>query len=108
MVHLKILPTVELDERPSPTVAAAIARAIRTPVVSAYAEAEADEITDTPSGTIPSFKGLSARESLSKFHELGINRNIEMIGSGAVVRQEPKAGTDLARVDKLKLILGQR
>ena len=108
MVHLKIQPTVTGD-RPNPTVAAAIARAIRTgrPTISPALSVE-EENTDTPSGTVPSFLGLSARQSWEKFQDLGLNRNIELVGSGAVVRQEPRPGTSLAEVDKVRLILGQR
>ena len=61
-----------------------------------------------PSGTIPSFLGLSARQSLARYQELGIDSHLELVGSGAVVRQEPRAGTSLAKVDKVRLILGQR
>ena len=108
MLHLKVLPTLQHEARPSSSVAAAIARINQLPSLSKHLEPAVVENEEVPSGTIPSFLGLSARQSLARYQELGIDSHLELVGSGAVVRQEPRAGTSLAKVDKLRLILGQR
>ena len=108
MLHLKVLPTLEQEARPTSNVAAAIARINQLPSISTNPEAAEENLDEPSSGTIPSFLGLSARQSLVRYQELGIDSNIELVGSGAVVKQEPRAGTRFGDVDKLRLVLGQR
>lgn len=58
-----------------------------------------------PEGTIPDFRGLSAREAVLLSSEIGIEPAFE--GHGAVVRQVPSAGTPMETVaGPVKLILG--
>jgi cell division protein FtsI (penicillin-binding protein 3) len=108
MLHLKVLPTLEQEARPTSNVAAAIARINQLPSISTNPEPAEENLGEPSSGTIPSFLGLSARQSLARYQELGIDSHIELVGSGAVVKQEPRAGTRFGDVDKLRLVLGQR
>ena len=108
MLHLKVLPTTQPGERPNSNIAAAIARINQLPSLTTSPEPELNEEEETPSGTVPSFVGLSARQSLARYQELGIESHLELVGSGAVVSQEPRPGTAFSKVEKLRLILGQR
>lgn len=108
MLRLKVLPTLEQEARPTSSVAAAIARINQLPSISTNPEPAPEDIAEPSSGTVPSFMGLSARQSLARYQELGIESHIELVGSGAVVKQEPRAGTRFGDVDKLRLILGHR
>jgi cell division protein FtsI (penicillin-binding protein 3) len=108
MLRLKVLPTLEQEPRPTSSVAGAIARINQLPSISTNPEPAREGIGEPRSGTIPSFMGLSARQSLARYQELGIENHLELVGSGAVVKQEPRVGTQFGDVDKVRLILGQR
>ena len=104
MLHLKILPSEEQEPRPSASAAEAIARIHSQPAVSNEAEHQPAEVSE---GQLPSFVGLTARESVGIFQSLGIAAQLELIGSGEVVKQEPKAGTENASVQKLRLVMAR-
>lgn len=108
MLQLKVLPTQAAAERPNRRVAAAIARINRMPSIVATGSTVPTREMAKAAGVLPSFLGLSARESLSRYQELGLDAHIELSGTGAVLQQEPRAGTGFSRVDKVRLILGQR
>ena len=104
MLHLKVLPSESDEVRPSLQVGDAIARFHSEPVVSTRSESESPEVGE---GQLPSFVGLTARESVGVFQSLGIAAQLELVGSGEVVRQEPKAGTDNATVEKVRLVMAR-
>lgn len=108
MIHLKVLPSLEQEARPGSNVAAAIGRINQLPSISTNPEPRDEDVLEPASGTIPSFVGLSARQSLVRYQDLGIDSHLELVGTGAVVKQEPRAGTRLGQVEKVRLILGQR
>ena len=54
---------------------------------------------------LPSFAGLTARESIEQFVALGLDIDLEMNGSGFVVFQEPRKGTKRNSVEFLRLEL---
>jgi hypothetical protein len=46
-----------------------------------------------PPGTMPSFIGLTARQVMARYVELGLGLDIEVHGSGRVVQQQPAPGS---------------
>jgi cell division protein FtsI (penicillin-binding protein 3) len=56
---------------------------------------------------LPSFEGLSARQSVERFASLGLDIDLELDGSGQVVSQEPKAGVKSDSVRYVRLVLAQ-
>ena len=56
-------------------------------------------------GDMPSFRGLSLRQAIKKYNELGLREELSVIGTGFVKNQSPKAGTQLAEGTVLKLEL---
>ena len=56
-------------------------------------------------GDMPSFRGLSLRQAIKKYNELGLREELSVRGSGFVARQSPKAGTKLAEGTVLRLEL---
>ena len=56
---------------------------------------------------LPSFRGLSARQSMERFVSLGLDIDLELEGSGWVVSQEPKAGVKSDSVRYMRLVLAQ-
>ena len=104
MLQLKVLPSEHQEVRPSRSAADAIARIHSQPAISSAVEPEPTKVGE---GELPSFVGLTARESVGVFQSLGIAAQLELVGSGEVVRQEPKAGTDNATVEKLQLVMAR-
>ena len=58
-------------------------------------------------GRLPSFVGLTARQSVERFVALGWDVEFEMVGSGTVVRQNPKSGLKSEAVEYVRLTLAQ-
>ena len=56
-------------------------------------------------GDMPSFRGLTLRQAIKKYNELGLREELAVRGSGFVKAQSPKAGTKLADGVVLKLEL---
>ena len=56
-------------------------------------------------GDMPSFRGLSLRQAIKKYNELGLREELSVHGTGFVARQSPKAGTKLAEGTVLRLEL---
>ena len=56
-------------------------------------------------GDMPSFRGLTLRQAIKKYNELGLREELAVSGSGFVKAQSPKAGTKLADGVVLKLEL---
>jgi cell division protein FtsI (penicillin-binding protein 3) len=64
--------------------------------------------TKSAAGTVPSFLGMSARQVLTAYAELGQSLNLEMEGSGRVTQQDPPPGTRRAGIERLKLLLASQ
>jgi len=60
------------------------------------------------SGGLPSFVGLTAREALAAFVEVGGDMDVEMEGSGRVTEQDPPAGSGRSGVRRLRLVLSRQ
>ena len=58
-----------------------------------------------PEGDLPSFKGLSLRQAVRKYAELGLSEELQIQGSGFVKKQIPKAGTKRGESTTLTLEL---
>ncbi len=56
-------------------------------------------------GTIPSFLGLTARQAMERYAELGQGLDIELRGSGRVVRQQPAPGSAGEGIRRMQLTL---
>lgn len=64
------------------------------------------DTTTVKAGTVPSFMGLTVRQAVERSVELQLETELEMYGSGWVVKQEPSPGTKLSSVRSLQLFLG--
>ncbi len=94
---------------PNEPVAAPLAPVAREEVM-ARVQALESPVASKPAGqegTVPSFAGLSAAEALARFFETDIGLELELLGSGHVVRQEPVAGTRLGKVERLTLVMAE-
>jgi cell division protein FtsI (penicillin-binding protein 3) len=58
-------------------------------------------------GAMPSFVGLTAREVISRYAEVGQGLDLVMSGSGRVRKQQPDVGSDLGRATRLSLFLAE-
>ncbi len=58
-------------------------------------------------GAMPSFMGLTARQVVDRFSKVGRGLDLEMSGSGRVVRQVPEPGSERAGATRLSLVLGE-
>lgn len=58
-----------------------------------------------PEGDLPSFKGLSLRQAVRKYADLGLSEDLQIQGTGFVRRQSPKAGTKRGKSSILTLEL---
>ena len=58
-------------------------------------------------GAVPSFIGLTARQAVHRFEEVGSGLELELLGTGRVVRQEPAVGTDRARIERVTLVMAE-
>ncbi len=67
--------------------------------------AEVEAISDDEEETMPNLVGMDLRTALSSLDELGLDVQIE--GSGYVVRQQPQAGQSLTKIEKCRLWLSQ-
>ncbi len=103
--YLGVPPTGFGEEpRPAARVAAALERA------RAAAANEAAPTRDGPRaapGAVPSFLGLTAREAVEQFALVGRGLDLSMAGTGRVVRQDPPAGADRAKLARLTLELAE-
>lgn len=84
-------------------------RPITTPTVTPVA-AGAVKVQPTPldvqqPGEMPSFLGLSSRQAVERFVAAQIHGELNMQGSGTVVRQSPSPGTKTAELRETKLVL---
>ncbi|MBI5511902.1 MAG: transpeptidase family protein [Deltaproteobacteria bacterium] len=61
-----------------------------------------------PPGTVPSFLGMTSREVLGVYAQLGAGLNLEMVGSGRVVSQDPSPGAARAGGLRLRLNLANQ
>jgi cell division protein FtsI (penicillin-binding protein 3) len=59
-------------------------------------------------GRIPSFIGMTAAEALDTYVEHRMDVDIEVHGSGTVVRQDPSVGSDVGRTRRVRLYLAQQ
>jgi cell division protein FtsI (penicillin-binding protein 3) len=57
------------------------------------------------SGKVPSFIGLTAREAMDRYSGLQLHAELQLEGSGRVVRQSPEAGTPDNSNERLHLVL---
>ncbi|MBN1961443.1 MAG: PASTA domain-containing protein [Deltaproteobacteria bacterium] len=64
------------------------------------------EVVNTP-GTVPSFIGLTARQAVRRYAAANTGLDLDLLGTGIVVRQEPTAGTKNTNVDRLTLMMAQ-
>jgi cell division protein FtsI (penicillin-binding protein 3) len=62
-------------------------------------------VNDTPAGTMPDLRGMSAREALRAAVKLGLTARVE--GTGFVVAQDPPAGAALDTVSSCRVTLGR-
>ncbi|MBI3178633.1 MAG: PASTA domain-containing protein [Deltaproteobacteria bacterium] len=58
-----------------------------------------------PTGGVPSFVGLSAREAVARSLEAGGVLALEMVGSGRVVGQDPQPGVPPGEDGRVRLTL---
>lgn len=56
-------------------------------------------------GTVPSFIGLTAREAMDRYSEMELHAELQIEGSGRVVRQSPSAGSHDDPKKRLHLVL---
>lgn len=110
MRELGVLPNVAV----MPAVAgegtqlAAVAARSETTEHQALREADPlDEQEATP-GTIPSFVGLTAREAIRRYADLGLRAKLELDGSGVVVSQQPAPGRVGDKPTRVRLVLASR
>ncbi len=81
----------------------ASARRVLTPVVNGIAAGAAKpgaatsslQVATPISEELPSFIGLSARQSIRRFSRLGVDAELVITGAGVVTGQRPPAGTPL-------------
>lgn len=83
-----------------------------TPTAEALARASALELVprEGPAvrpGSMPSFVGLTARQAVRRFEEVGAGLELELVGSGRVVRQDPPAGSERSRIDHITLVMAE-
>mgnify|MGYP001612875630 CR=1 FL=1 len=64
-----------------------------------------EQPTATRASGLPSFLGLTARQALERYALLGASYEVEMEGSGKVVRQDPAPGKETAGVQRVLLTL---
>ena len=60
-------------------------------------------VVETPAGTIPDLRGMSAREAVRKLLKLGVVARVT--GDGAVVSQDPSPGTPIEEGGVCQLLL---
>jgi cell division protein FtsI (penicillin-binding protein 3) len=58
-------------------------------------------------GSLPSFVGLTARQAVRRFEEVGTGLELELVGTGRVVRQDPPAGSERSRADHVTLVMAE-
>lgn len=77
------------------------------PQATARVSLALDKLKDSmrKEGDMPSFRGLTLRQAVKKYNELGLREELFVEGSGFVTRQSPKAGTQLAEGTVLRLEL---
>ena len=98
MRYLGVVPTEALS-----AVEAAPPAPVDEPSAVAWAPGSAGE-AGAPD-RVPSFLGLTARQVLARYAEVGRGWNLEMRGSGLVVAQEPAPGARRGRSGHVTLVL---
>ena len=80
---------------------------VAEPRATARVSLALDKLKDSmrQEGDMPSFRGLTLRQAIKKYNELGLREELSVRGSGFVTGQTPKAGTKLAEGTILKLEL---
>lgn len=94
-------------------VVATLPAAETPPAASVGAVAMAEIVEDAPvvdapemvPGTMPSFMGLTSRQAVRRYVQLGLGQSLEMQGSGRVVKQEPAAGSNKIDARQVRLVL---
>ena len=107
MRYLGVVPSESVAGVIKPVAAPPPAEAEGT-LVEARAAPEPTQVKVALAGSVPSFLGLSARQVLSAYTELGAGLNLEMQGSGRVVQQDPPPGAKRDGVTRLKLFLARQ
>ena len=102
--HLGIAPT--LNQASQVLVARAGAGGPRIPRATADAPPAVSLVRDTPAGTLPDLRGMSARDATRTLVKLGLAAP-RMDGDGLVVSQSPAPGTPLAAGSVCELILAR-
>jgi cell division protein FtsI (penicillin-binding protein 3) len=106
MRHLKVLPSSKVtgrNRRPR-SEPAGVEDYIR-PVI---ARLLSNSLAQAEPGNIPSFVGLTARQAVGRYSDWGIDADLEVEGTGVVVRQDPSPGNTRQDVTRLRLILGEK
>ena len=66
-------------------------------------------VVDAPEplpGTMPSFLGMTSRQAVQRFVNLGLSQDLELQGTGCVIRQDPAAGSAKMGAHHVRLVLG--
>ena len=74
-------------------------------VKAAYVKRDFNVAPMAENEKLPSFVGLTARQSVERFVSLGWDVEFEMVGSGTVVRQNPQSGLKSEAVEYVRLTL---
>jgi cell division protein FtsI (penicillin-binding protein 3) len=78
----------------------------RVPVsLSTAVEPRSSPLADTPPGTVPDVRGLSAREAMQALVRVGVRARLT--GDGLVVGQDPEAGGPIEEAGAIHLTLGR-
>lgn len=88
MLHMGVAPSASVLAKDE-----AVARPQPEPVAPPVVLSSAARRRPTPRGVMPSFLGLTARQVVQQYAELGLGLELTLSGSGQVVGQEPAPGS---------------
>lgn len=114
MQRLGVIATEAIDEKPLPVAAQQPSKdsspPTQNPVVTANAQPLAPKMVPVTlhqpaNGLTPSFLGLTSRQAIERYTQAHVLGDLNLQGTGTVIRQEPPAGTPIRIGQSTRLVL---